>query len=148
MKPQIHDKKGLKVRVMVIFCFIYILELVFFSCAIFFNVHEVPVCVFVQFSCCLTFGNFFLLYGAFKKNSSNLSMYTIVYTYTMIINFLNSSTNHNLYLTFKICQVSITGLRGIIVFLYYQKFANKFISFDFRKYQSNEALMGKLIFLI
>lgn len=129
-----------------IFCLIFCLEIVFFSLAIFFEKKVITQSLFVQFSCCLTFGNIFLLYGIFTKKTSNLTMYFIVYIYTIILTFVDSFRNQGLYLVFKICQFLTTTLRGMVVIIYYRKFANQFISFYFKKYQSDLTSIGKFLF--
>lgn len=146
MEFDYHDKKGLQVQIMIIFCVFYLLELIFFSLAIFFDKEEISITIFIQFSGCLTFGNFYLLYGIFTKNASILALYFLIYIYTIVSNFLGASDQYGLYFIFKICQVATTGIRGVSVCFYYTKFVNKFISFYFRKYQSDEKLIGKFIF--
>lgn len=137
------EENDIQNRSMIIFCLTFCFEMIFFSLAVYFNSENIPISIFVQFSCCLTFGNIFLLYGIFTKKTTNFAMYFIVYTYTIILNFLDSSNHHGLYLTFKLCQVISTLLRGVTVIIYYRKFANKFISFYFKKYQSDLTLIGK-----
>lgn len=145
MNSQHSEKDQIQTEIIILFCILFLLEITFFSLAIFFNSPVIPINVFVQFGCCLTFGNMYLLNGIYTKKSSTLVLYLIMYIYNLISTFLDSSPPKGLYFTFKLAFVIVQATRGLIVCVYYRKFVDKFISFYFKKYQSNQRLIGKWI---
>lgn len=143
MNPENGEKDQVQTEIIILFSILFFLEITFFSLAIFFNSQVIPVNVFVEFGCCLTCGNMYLLNGIYLKKSSTLVLYFIVYIYSLISTFLDASAPTGLYFTFKLVFVVVQAIRGLVVCVYYRKFVNKFISFYFKKYHSNQRLIGK-----
>lgn len=148
MDLEFFEKDSAQNQVSKLFCIFYFLELIFFSLSIYFKSGDIPYSFFMQFSCCLTFGNLYLLYGIFAKKSSHLALYFIIYIYNIISIFAESSNRRGLYIAFKISTVFIQIIRGITVCYCYRKVVDKFISFYFTKYNSNQELIGKCIFFL
>lgn len=143
MNSETGEKNQIQTKVIILFSTLFLLEITFFSLSIFFNSPIISSNIFVQFGFCLTFGNMYLLNGIYTRKSSALVLYFIVYIYNLISTFLDASAPKGLYFTFKLVFAVIQAIRGLVVCAYYRKFVNKFISFYFKKYHSDQRLIGK-----
>ncbi|ELA46098.1 hypothetical protein VCUG_02406 [Vavraia culicis subsp. floridensis] len=129
-----------------VFCVLLVLEVTFFGMAVFFTTNVQFKSVYLLHGSASLLGNFFLVEGIIIKNFAQISLYPIIYFYTLANIFISDFKGIGLYFAFKIAQVGVFVLRGFFVFHVFNRLRLEFAWHSFKRLGTSPQIIGKYIF--
>ena len=99
-----------------------------------------------MFTTAIFYSNIYLVEGILQRRVIQLLLYSVLYVYTASMIFCGHVEDEGRYLALKITQVCITGLRGLIICMYFRQFRYEFWWDHAVINQADQKLKGKCYF--
>ncbi|ELQ73869.1 putative transporter [Trachipleistophora hominis] len=130
----------------VIFCTLLLLEIASFGISVYSSDGVQYKQVYLVHGSTILLGNMFLVEGIMLRNFNQVILYPVIYSYTLAITFLSSSTAEGLYFAFKMVHVGIFVLRGLVLCYVINRLRREFSWYSTKRLGTNERVIGKLFF--